>query len=442
MKLNLGCGGEHKKGYVNIDAFDNTIADKIMSVIDLKIDDNISEEILMSQLIEHFGIARSIFALSECFRVLASQGKLIIETPDLRESFKIYLNGEREDRKNILPWIYGVDIPGMQHRFCFPEDLIEEELKKLGFENIKKDYFKYDKHQPILRIECYKPKNFEGFQLITKYRKKLLDNSKIDLDNQINALEKVELIEFFAERLISFLKTKNEKKIEEILIIGSTKSPEMTYEFFNVLTDNGFLSRDKENLYMKVLEKLKEIDFVKILLKKLLSIDKFVGKQDELFDLVQKNGKNIVRKILYNSDTRIEELIDLSLNDSLIEEINIDFFSEKLVMLEANKLFQKGIKEFNLSKFGEAINYFEKSSKMFRDQILTYWNLGRLYMLRDDKKNAKSYYEKSLSLIKIIDYENEKDLKKLLKDEMELTKKNDYNKSIVSLRQIYKLDKL
>ena len=149
MKINLGCGGEHKKGYFNVDAFNNTIADSIMSATNLELDDNSVEEILMSQVIEHFGIARSIYSLSECFRVLIPGGKLVIETPDLRESFKIYSNGEREDRKNILPWIYGVDIPGMQHRFCFPEDLLEEELEKIGFINIKKEYLKFDEHQPI-----------------------------------------------------------------------------------------------------------------------------------------------------------------------------------------------------------------------------------------------------------------------------------------------------
>ena len=70
MKLNLGCGGDYKKGYVNIDAFDNNVADKIMSAVDLDLKDNSIEEIISSQLIEHLGIVSSIHALSECFRVL------------------------------------------------------------------------------------------------------------------------------------------------------------------------------------------------------------------------------------------------------------------------------------------------------------------------------------------------------------------------------------
>ena len=91
MKLNIGCGGNYKKGYLNVDAFHSTVADQIMQAYDLKLDDNSFDEIYMSQLIEHLGIVGSIHSLSECFRVLKPEGILIIETPDLRRSFEKYL---------------------------------------------------------------------------------------------------------------------------------------------------------------------------------------------------------------------------------------------------------------------------------------------------------------------------------------------------------------
>ena len=138
MKINLGCGGVYKKNYVNIDAYDQTVADEKMSAHDLKIDDSSVNEIIASQLIEHLGIIGSIYTFSECFRVLKPKGKLILETPDLKKSFNDFLTGDREARKNLLPWIYGVDMPGMQHRFCYPDDLLEETLQKIGFVNIKK----------------------------------------------------------------------------------------------------------------------------------------------------------------------------------------------------------------------------------------------------------------------------------------------------------------
>lgn len=435
MKLNLGCGGEHKKGYLNIDAFDDTIADKIMSAINLELDDNSVEEILMSQLIEHFGIARTIFALSECFRVLVPSGKLIIETPDINTSFKIYLDGEREDRKNILPWIYGVDIPGMQHRFCFPEDLLEEELGKIGFTSIKKEYLKFDEYQPILRVECEKPEKIEAFQAITKYRKKLLESNEIELDNQITALEKNDLIEYFNNELNRFSETKNENIFEEMLINGSVQSPKMTCEFFNIVMENNLLSNENGTKYIQILKKLNRINFQKVLLNKLINVENYEGKQEELFDLVCNHGKNIVKELLIHPDVKIEELIQPS-HESLFSDLKIDFFSEKIVMLEANKIFQKGVKEFNLSRYDEAVNYFEKSFRLFRDQILIYWNLGRLHKLKNNNDIAKSYYENALNLLDLIEYKDGKNLEEKIKHEMNSNDAEHFNKSIISLSQI------
>src|SRR4030042_1601975 len=124
MKLNIGCGKIYKKYFVNIDVFDKTIADKIMSADDLKFSSNSIERIEASQLIEHFGLFKSIYVLSEWFRVLKPNGTLIIETPDIEESFKKFLYGNLEARKNSITWIYGLETPGMTHKFSYPEDLL------------------------------------------------------------------------------------------------------------------------------------------------------------------------------------------------------------------------------------------------------------------------------------------------------------------------------
>ena len=162
MKINLGCGGDYKKNFLNVDAFDSTIADEVMDANDLRFEDNSVDEIVLSQVIEHLGIAGSIYVLSECFRVLKPKGTLVIETPDIRSSFKKYLEGDRERRKNILPWIYGVDMPGMQHRFCFPDDLLKEILRDNGYADIKKDFIVYDEEQPILKVTCEKTQEYQA----------------------------------------------------------------------------------------------------------------------------------------------------------------------------------------------------------------------------------------------------------------------------------------
>lgn len=437
MKLNLGCGGDHKKGYLNVDAFDDTIADKIMNATNLELNDNTVEEILMSQVIEHFGIAQSIYVLSECFRVLQRGEKLIIETPDIRESFKIYLNGIREDRKNILPWIYGVDIPGMQHRFCFPEDLLDEELKKIGFTNIKKDYLKFDEYQPILRVTCEKPSEIDEFQIITILRKKLLKNGEINLDEQINALEKEKLIEFFTEELKKFFQKKDNKIFKKILLEGVIKSPKITLIFLKILIDQKLISEEIGKKYIEILKRLDDINFIDILLDNLSSRSNFIGKQDELFETVNNFGKEIVEKLLVGSEIEQEDIIkNLKEERKTDAKYEIDFLSQKLVMLKAYRVFQIGVKEFNKSNYKEAIKYFKESSFLFRDQILTYWNLGRLYMLTHDENMAKTYYKNAIKLLDIIRFDRSKEIKELLELEMNKNQLVNYDESLISLRQV------
>ena len=143
MKLNIGCGKVYKEGFVNIDAFDKSVADKIMDADNLDFLNDSVDEIYAGQLIEHLGIIKSIYTLSEWFRVLKPGGILTVETPFIEESFKRFLKGDRETKKVLINWIYGLDTEGMTHKFCFPEDLLEEVLNRAGFVDFKKTYYDF-----------------------------------------------------------------------------------------------------------------------------------------------------------------------------------------------------------------------------------------------------------------------------------------------------------
>ena len=166
MKLNLGCGKRYKDGFINIDAFDSTVADKIMSVLDLEVPSNVVAEIEARQLIEHLGYINSTYALAEWFRVLKPDGVLLIETPDIETSFEEYIKGDYKTRKELLSWIYGVESQGMQHVLCFPEVLLKNLLEKSGFTDIKTSFLTIEKNHPILRICCKKPKDYRTYQII------------------------------------------------------------------------------------------------------------------------------------------------------------------------------------------------------------------------------------------------------------------------------------
>lgn len=80
-KLNLGCGFEYLKGYVNCDLRTNLKADKHFNLNEFPYPfaDNSVDEILLSHVLEH--LDDPIKILKECYRILKTGGKLDIRVP-------------------------------------------------------------------------------------------------------------------------------------------------------------------------------------------------------------------------------------------------------------------------------------------------------------------------------------------------------------------------
>ncbi len=430
MKLNLGCGGVYKKGYTNVDAYNNTVADKIMSANNLSFEENSFEEIYMSQVIEHLGIINSIHCLSECYRILKPDKKLIIETPDIKKTFENYLKGGQEARKFSLPWIYGVDFPGMIHRFCFPDDLLEEILIDIGFTEIEKQYFSDDKYQPILKMVCKKPIDYNACQIITFYRKKLLENKLIDTENQIVSLEIEEFIDFISKNLSKYLKTNNIKEIETILYEGAVRSPIITIVFIELLLSKELLKRDEVDKFIDVLNHLSEIDYPSLLAKLMSQIDNFAGSQEELFMTIYEIGRTTFKKFLkYDKKTIIKSLKEKAMSSDF--NVELDFFSKKLIVLEAEKFFQMGVKYFSSEEYKKAIIMFDSAISLNRDHIFSYWNLARLHKILKKQESSEKNYINALKIIEST-LDNDEKIRFLLKNEMDSTEEKLYKDPITS----------
>ena len=149
-------------------------------------DDNTCDEIKAIHVIEHLSFFETIYALSEFFRVLKPNGKLILETPDLQKSCQLYLKANEEQKKEILGWFYGIPHKGLQHKICFPPFLLNELLTNTGFSNISPDFYYNKESIPTVRFNC--DKLDEGysskiFQIITRIRKSMLVENYIDFTN-------------------------------------------------------------------------------------------------------------------------------------------------------------------------------------------------------------------------------------------------------------------
>ncbi len=177
LRLNIGCGYARLEGWLNLDSSPESAADRLMEAQDLDLPGACAEEIKALQLVEHLGFFRAKYFLSECWRVLKPGGRLVIETPDIEKTFRIFLEGDHRAREAALGWVYGPETPGMGHVYCFPKELLEELLCEAGF-SVSKEEFMSRTWRPALRFACVKTEG--GRQALNAaLRRRLLDKGLV-----------------------------------------------------------------------------------------------------------------------------------------------------------------------------------------------------------------------------------------------------------------------
>jgi len=139
-KLQVGCGGKVKKGYLNVDLV-NPAADMRVDMTDLSIfEDNMFDEIIGIHTFEHINPHLANSTLHGFHRVLVPNGKLILEMPNIRICAEKYLNAKTTGDKYVaLTPVYGAMEEGshQKHMYGWDEDTISEHLGWNGFKDIE-----------------------------------------------------------------------------------------------------------------------------------------------------------------------------------------------------------------------------------------------------------------------------------------------------------------
>lgn len=87
QKLNLGCGREIKRGYLNVDIVKLKGVDKVLDAnkVPYPFKDNYFDEILVHSVMEHLDIDLDIL-MKELYRIIKKKGKLIVIVPHYTNS--------------------------------------------------------------------------------------------------------------------------------------------------------------------------------------------------------------------------------------------------------------------------------------------------------------------------------------------------------------------
>lgn len=134
IRINVGCGGTKKKGYINIDKYVSNV-DIQCDAMQLSLNDNSVDEIYASHLLEHLNKADVDKVLREFNRVLKYDGVLKVIVPDFESCVSDWLKAPEEERWEFLhDRIFGCqEHDGEIHRTGFTKDRLRKVLDRNGF---------------------------------------------------------------------------------------------------------------------------------------------------------------------------------------------------------------------------------------------------------------------------------------------------------------------
>lgn len=136
-----------------MDRFDRTVADLLADAEALPFADDSAEAVLAEHLVEHLGYLGALRMLGEAHRVLRPGGRLEIETPDARASFRSFLAARTaRARAERLTWIFGHEQPGGGHRILLPRELLRRMLRDAGFDRIRFERPRTHLHRDGVRV--------------------------------------------------------------------------------------------------------------------------------------------------------------------------------------------------------------------------------------------------------------------------------------------------
>jgi GT2 family glycosyltransferase/glycosyltransferase involved in cell wall biosynthesis/predicted SAM-dependent methyltransferase len=134
VRLNLGCGLDVRDGFINIDLYSDDPRVVGMDIRHIDLPDSTADQIIASDIIEHFPHREINDILREWNRVLKPSGVLIIRCPNLRLQLQAYMRGDWDADIASYMIFGGQTNPGDYHYIAFDHNSIEKHLKETGFE--------------------------------------------------------------------------------------------------------------------------------------------------------------------------------------------------------------------------------------------------------------------------------------------------------------------
>jgi predicted SAM-dependent methyltransferase len=167
VKLNVGCGTDYKKGWVNIDNNSDNNIEKLDLNWDLRnplpFDDNSVDFIFNEHFVEHLTVEEAQKTLSDFKRVLKPGGVMRVAMPDLETAIEQYKDPKWKERPYIKRFklefvqtkaeLLNMGFRWWGHKWFYDWEELERRLKEVGFEKIKRAKHSKSKNLELRNLE-------------------------------------------------------------------------------------------------------------------------------------------------------------------------------------------------------------------------------------------------------------------------------------------------
>lgn len=380
LKLHVGCGNTYLPGFVNIDNDPASVADIQADAMDLPFPPDSVDEIHAYHLIEHFDLIHAHYLLAHWFSLMKPGGTLVIETPDLTDTFKTFMRSDENRKRTLLQWIYGVDSPGMGHKTGFDHRLLTRLLEQCGFEEIKRVDPLTHLYENGLRLVARKPElPSPHHELLAEYRMALLS----EVENIQDSMELIPIEQLIMTQLNP--ESFDPSEMVSILANLTCINPVITDIFLRIA------DKDQFHSLFPILHDRERVAGLRSLVQYLLKhayhqrlFTLWMRSRKEPGEMAQDFSKFIEEKeavlcLLFSSTQIDETMIEKRLGYVLtLPPTPIPFFHETSVRWSAKMCLNNGIKEFHLSNHSDALHLLEISVSQDPNNPFTHWNLARL----------------------------------------------------------------
>lgn len=160
MKLNLACGQMYLNGYINIDNqsmyHGDMKVDKVADVFELEWENNTIDEIILSHFAMYIGLETMPLLLSRWCGWLKKDGRILIETGNVKAIAKFILDNNNPDEINSANGV--MQLFGWQttagHKWAWCPETLSDLMYKAKFKNVEvgDGYFHNNKTRDFLIV--------------------------------------------------------------------------------------------------------------------------------------------------------------------------------------------------------------------------------------------------------------------------------------------------